>query len=249
MNYLNMLTQLGIGSAHPGGYTSTLKLIDSISLKPGCSILEVGCGTGRTACLLAQKGYQVTAIDLHPEMIEKALHRNKFLQQNITFEVGDICAIPSASNQFDMVLAESVTNFADAQQAISEYYRVLKPGGTLYDREVIYLNPMAQDNVDDLQKFLGFAQLFSAEEWIAVLESQRFTDIRLTDVKLMDERAAIEEHNYPDQYQLVSEGAYSNVLLWQTSLQYTQLFDRNQGFLGSAVLTGEKPQDGVAFAP
>ena len=104
MNYLNMLTQLGIGSAHPGGYSSTLKLLDSISLKSGCSILEVGCGTGRTACLLAQKGYQVTAIDVRPEMIEKARHRSKVQQLNITFEIGDICAIPFADNHFDMVL-------------------------------------------------------------------------------------------------------------------------------------------------
>lgn len=240
MNYLNMLTQLGISSAHPGGYSSTLKLLDSISLKPGCSILEVGCGTGRTACLLAQKGYQVTAIDLHPEMIEKALHRNKFLQQNITFEVGDICAIPFADNQFDMVLAESVTNFANAELAISEYYRVLKPGGTLYDREVIYLNLMTQNNVDDLLAFLGFTQLLSAEDWLAILKSQKFTNIQLSDVKLMDERATNDEHNYPDEYQIVSEGAYSNALLWQTSLQYTELFNRNQGLLGSAVLTGVK---------
>lgn len=103
---------------------------------------------------------------------------------------------------------------------------------------------MTQDNLDDLLAFLGFPQLLSAEEWLAVLKSQQFTDIRLSDVKLMDERVVNDEHNYPDEYQLVSGGAYSNVLLWQTSLQYTEIFDRNQGLLGSAVLAGEKPQDG-----
>lgn len=240
MNYLNMITQLGIGSAHPGGYSSTLKLLDLISLKPGCSILEVGCGTGRTACLLAQKGYQVTAIDVRPEMIEKALHRNKVQQLNVTFEVGDLCALPFADNHFDVVLAESVTNFANAKLAVSEYYRVLKPGGTLYDCEVICLEPMTPDNLDYLLAFLGFAQLLSAEEWLAVLKSQQFTDIRLFDIKLMDERAVNDEYNFPDEYQLVSEGAYSNALLWKTSLEYSEILNRNQGLLASAVLSGEK---------
>jgi len=237
-----MLTQLGISSAHPGGYSSTLKLLDSISLKPGCSILEVGCGTGRTACLLAQKGYQVTAIDLSSEMIDKALHRNKMQQLNITFQVGDIKAIPFADNQFDVVLIESVTNFVNAKLAVSEYYRVLKPRGTLYDREMICLKPLTPDNLDDLLSFLGITQLFSAEEWLAVLRSQQFTNIRLSDVKLMDERADNDEHNFPDEYHLVSEGAYSNALLWQTSLQYSEIINRNKGSLGSAVMVGEKPQ-------
>lgn len=47
-----------------------LKLIESL-VPQGAKILDVGCGTGRHAIPLAQKGYQVTGIDSSPEMLDE----------------------------------------------------------------------------------------------------------------------------------------------------------------------------------
>jgi SAM-dependent methyltransferase len=239
LKYLDMLTHLGIGSAHPGGFAFTLKMLDTIPLQPGSSILEVGCGTGRTACLLAQKGFQVYAVDLRPGMIEKAKKRSELQQVKVDFAVGDICRLPFGDNQFDLVLAESVTNFADASAAVSEYYRVLKPGGMLYDSEVIRLHDVTGGIKDELVEFLGIAQLLSAEEWGAILEAQGFTDIRLS-VSPMEELSAQDDLNHPDEHQIVSEGAYIDASVWHTSLTYTDMMDQSRDFLGSAVLVGSK---------
>jgi SAM-dependent methyltransferase len=47
-------------------------LLEELSLPPGASILDVGCGTGRHAIELARRGYAVTGLDLSLEMLARA---------------------------------------------------------------------------------------------------------------------------------------------------------------------------------
>ncbi len=47
-------------------------LLEELSLQPGGSVLDVGCGTGRHAIALAQRGYAVTGLDLSSEMLSRA---------------------------------------------------------------------------------------------------------------------------------------------------------------------------------
>ena len=41
-------------------------------LQPGCSILDIGCGTGRDSRALSEEGFKLTGIDLSPEMLAEA---------------------------------------------------------------------------------------------------------------------------------------------------------------------------------
>jgi SAM-dependent methyltransferase len=50
-------------------------LLEELSLEPGSSILDVGCGTGRHAIELAKRGHAVTGIDLSSEMLSKAAEK------------------------------------------------------------------------------------------------------------------------------------------------------------------------------
>jgi SAM-dependent methyltransferase len=47
-------------------------LLEELSLQPGSSILDVGCGTGRHSLELAKRGYTVTGLDLSSEMLARA---------------------------------------------------------------------------------------------------------------------------------------------------------------------------------
>lgn len=47
-------------------------ILEELDLPPGGHILDVGCGTGRHAVLLAQRGYQVTGVDLSSSMLDEA---------------------------------------------------------------------------------------------------------------------------------------------------------------------------------
>jgi SAM-dependent methyltransferase len=47
-------------------------ILDELNLPPGCSILDMGCGTGRHAVEFAKRGYQVTGVDISSGMLAEA---------------------------------------------------------------------------------------------------------------------------------------------------------------------------------
>ena len=101
----------------------------------GCTILEAGCGTGRWVYHLAPMGYHLELLDFSGEMVRHAEANvtKQGLEKNVTgYHVQDICDMTAlADNSFDVVLALgmplSLCN--DPRQAVSEMFRITKPGG------------------------------------------------------------------------------------------------------------------------
>ena len=58
-------------------------LLEELSLQPGGSILDVGCGTGRHSIELAKRGYAVTGLDLSSEMLARAADAAKSAAVNV----------------------------------------------------------------------------------------------------------------------------------------------------------------------
>ena len=93
--------------------------------------LDLACGTGDIAFLLADEGAVVTGLDLTPRMIELA--RDKARERGAAstrFLVGDMTALPFAAARFDVVTTGyGLRNVPDLERAIVEVRRVLAPGG------------------------------------------------------------------------------------------------------------------------
>ena len=95
-------------------------------------ILDIGCGAGITALELAHKGYEVSGIDLAPNMIQRA--RAEARQRNIVcdFRVGIAENLPYPGQSFDVLLALGLLgNILDDRLALTEMARVLKSRGRL----------------------------------------------------------------------------------------------------------------------
>jgi len=60
-------------------------LLEELSLQPGASILDVGCGTGRHSIELAKRGYAVMGIDLSSEMLARAADAAKAANVNVNW--------------------------------------------------------------------------------------------------------------------------------------------------------------------
>jgi SAM-dependent methyltransferase len=238
MDYLDMLSKLGVGNAHPGGYAETLKQLEKHPLPIGSRVLEVGCGTGRTACLLVEKGCIVTALDIRPEMVAKARLRAERLHAQLQFIEGDACNLPFADHEFDVVMVESVSNFADTRKALSEYHRVLKPGGVLYDREVIKWKKMPKDVYSSICRFYGITSLLTVEEWQERLESAGFSRAHHDDKRPFPPNMWEDMVNHPDPIKLADEQALLDPQIWQLSIEYDQLMESYLDYLGYAVLIG-----------
>jgi len=72
-------------------------------LAPRMTVLEIGCGRGRTAAWLAERGLQVVALDISPYVIEQA--RKRFCNQpDLEFRCADVCVPANLSTVFDVIL-------------------------------------------------------------------------------------------------------------------------------------------------
>jgi len=80
-----------------------------LEAQPGTRVLDVGCGVGRWSRLLANRGAQVTGIDISPTMIAEARRRaaHAGLQSRCRFETQDLSGL-DAGGEFDLVLAVTV---------------------------------------------------------------------------------------------------------------------------------------------
>ncbi|WP_379967919.1 class I SAM-dependent methyltransferase [Ectobacillus sp. sgz5001026] len=180
--YLDLLAQLGVSSAHPGGFSLTTHLLSYLPLSSQCSVLDAGCGTGRTAINIANKyGCHTVAIDLNPTMIAKA--KQNILRECATISLlqGTVEALPFNSGTFDVVLSESVIAFTNVQQTIAELRRVLRPGGYLACIEMCVERQLRQEEQDELRSVYGTKEFLTSMQWYYYLQQSGFSDIRMVE--------------------------------------------------------------------
>ena len=107
------------------------KIMDAAGLTEGDNLLEVGCGTG----VLAREAVQrvgpdgsVTGMDLSESMLGVA----RSISPEVDFQQGNAVDLPFADESFDITVASFMLMFVpDQALAVSEMWRVLKPGGRL----------------------------------------------------------------------------------------------------------------------
>jgi ubiquinone biosynthesis O-methyltransferase len=137
---------------------------DLFTPEKGMTILDCGCGTGNFSIKLAEKGAQVTGVDLSTEMMGVAKEKARRSELNINFVEADICNLTFPDNSFDAVFTMAVFEaIPDSQRAFQEMMRVLKPGkflligtirkdaawGRSYEKRV-------QENPDSIWRFSTF---------------------------------------------------------------------------------------------
>lgn len=111
------------------------RLIDILGLHSGARILDVPCGQGRHAHLLAEAGFRVDGLDFSKDLL--ALARSRGVGPTLHYRRGDMRRLPQIwTGRFDAVL-NLFTSFgffanpADDRRVVAEFARVLRPEGTL----------------------------------------------------------------------------------------------------------------------
>ena len=123
-------------------------IIDAARLGPGRTALEIGCGTGLFTEYFAASGASLVALDLSPELLDKARAR-RLPADRVRLEVrqfesvtlGDPFVQAWAPGGFDAIIGSSVLHHLDIPVAIESSVRLLKPGGRLAFAEPNLLNP------------------------------------------------------------------------------------------------------------
>ena len=127
-----------IDEFHLGGREATEALAEFMQLRSGMHLLDVGCGIGGPARYFAERGFQVTGVDLTEEFVRVAVsltHMVK-LDHKAQFRRASALELPFAPGTFDGAYEIHVgMNIADKAGVFREVARVLKPGArfTIYD--------------------------------------------------------------------------------------------------------------------
>ncbi|MFV2013416.1 MULTISPECIES: SAM-dependent methyltransferase [unclassified Micromonospora] len=113
----------------------TRKAADSLRLRPGERLLDVGCGLGAPAIQLASEyGVRVTGVNFSVGQIAEAQARAEKagLTGQVSFRSINFSALDFTDGSFDaMVAMESLVYVNDLVEALRGLHRVLRPGGRL----------------------------------------------------------------------------------------------------------------------
>ena len=152
--------QLGaMDQFHTRGHAATAELAELAGIEPRHRVLDLGCGIGGPARMLAEsRGCRVTGVDLSEGFIEAAryLSLRTGQEQRVEFHCASALALSVPDASFDVVLLQHVAmNIADRERLYREVRRVLAPGGRFATYDVVrgegephYPAPWAHDPQD-----------------------------------------------------------------------------------------------------
>ncbi|MEK7202228.1 MAG: class I SAM-dependent methyltransferase [Patescibacteria group bacterium] len=119
--------------SRPDWDKATANIIKAM-LTPHADVLDVGCGYGRIAILLAKDGYHVTGIDLSKKLIERARITVRKEKLSSIFDLGSMTQLPYSENSFDAAIClwsafSELLGGTEQRQALREMFRVIRPNG------------------------------------------------------------------------------------------------------------------------
>jgi arsenite methyltransferase len=156
-------------------------------LQPGQTVLDLGSGGG-IDCFLAARQVgpegRVIGVDMTPAMLAKAnRNRAKVGLDNVEFRLGEIEALPVATESVDVVISNCVINLSPDKAAVfREAFRVLRPGGSLAVSDLVTQGCLTPEQRSDMN---GWAACVSGAEevtdYVAAIRAAGFRDISVRD--------------------------------------------------------------------
>ncbi|MGY1633809.1 class I SAM-dependent methyltransferase [Geodermatophilus sp. SYSU D01186] len=128
--YDPMTRLLGVQQVHR-------RLLDQAALRPGQTVLEIGCGTGNLLLDAKQTQPAATAVGVDPDLSALARAQRKATRRGLAVQLdrGHAEELPYADDSVDVVLSSFMLHHVPAgeqETAVREVVRVLRPGGALH---------------------------------------------------------------------------------------------------------------------
>ncbi|MGC8624653.1 MAG: arsenite methyltransferase, partial [Phycisphaerae bacterium] len=161
------------------------------SLRPGETVVDLGCGGGLDVFLAAAKvgpTGKVIGIDMTPSMIERARKNAAHGPDgkpctNIEFILATIDNTTLASGIADCVISNCVINLAPDKSAVMrEMFRILKPAGRLAVSDIALKQPLPEELAGNIGAYVGcIAGAVMIDEYRRLLADAGFSSITVID--------------------------------------------------------------------
>jgi SAM-dependent methyltransferase len=157
------------------------------SLKPGETVLDLGCGGGLDVFLAARRvgpAGKAIGVDMTPEMIDRA-RKNALAQRlsNVEFHLAQIDRLPVADNSVACIISNCVINLAPDKSAVfREMFRVLKPGGRVAVSDIALKKPLPQEVAANVMAYIGcIAGAIGIADYERELKNAGFQAVHIVD--------------------------------------------------------------------
>ncbi|MDN3354697.1 class I SAM-dependent methyltransferase [Actinomadura sp. DC4] len=160
------------------GQRITRRVVDSLGLRSGDHLLDVGCGPGGPAVLAAElTGARVTGVSISSYDVSAATRRaeESGLGDRLEFHHGDYMALTFPDASFDAVMAiESLLSAPDLDHVLGEFFRLLRPGGAVALCHCTKEAEMSEELMEQFKASNMANQLPTLPEWIEALRRAGF---------------------------------------------------------------------------
>jgi SAM-dependent methyltransferase len=169
---------LGLSCGNPTAFAS---------LRPGETVLDLGCGGGLDVLLAAIRvgpTGRAIGVDMTPEMLARARQNaEKQRLSNTAFHLAAIDKLPLPDGSVDCVISNCVINLASDKPAVfREIYRVLKAGGRLAVSDIALKQPLPPELAQDVMAYIGcIAGALLIEDYENGLRSAGFEAVQVVD--------------------------------------------------------------------
>jgi len=159
----------------PGGRELAFEMIAGMALSPASRVLDVGCGLGGSAFVMARDfGLCVDAIDLSHNMLALA-------EDQVSLQWGD-CLELDCIDRYDAIYSRDVfLHIADKSRLFSVLNAALKPGGQLLFSDYCCAPKPWNDEFSAYVEERGYS-LHTTDEYAELIESAGFRQINALDV-------------------------------------------------------------------
>ncbi len=179
--------------------TDVTKLLDyqieSIGLEKGQRVLDAGCGVcGPARYFVKHAGVEVEALTISEDQVEKATKyiKEEGLEEKVHVTLGDYHQLEKyyESDSFDVVyFLESFGHAVNHEQVINSAWGMLKPGGTLYIKDLFVKEPALPSLAEDIRrevKNINDAYRYNVADLYEVLRYIRKKGYILSSLKTID---------------------------------------------------------------
>ena len=164
---------------HPGGLHATRLLAERCKISSDMTILDGGCGSGRSDIFLAKRyGCRIVGIDIDPGTLLKAQAEaiSNDVGDRVAFRVADANDLPFADQTFDGAVFQAALIFTDKTKALQSVNQKVRPGGFLGVIELAWKKPPTETIITQVRETLCSAATNTEthEKWILLLRQYGF---------------------------------------------------------------------------
>lgn len=238
---------------HLGGRVATQALVDMCHVDSTSRVLDVGCGAGDTACLIAEQyGCRVQGIDLSEVMIAKAKDkaRRRGLEGLVEFRAADAFELPFEEDSFDVVIVESVLTPlpGDKEQALREMIRVVRTGGLIGVNETTVDPSASEEWLALLAEHPAMHGYFTPQTLANLLEESGLQVVEMIEAQYVDTPKVLKDMGLRGVLSFMLR-AYPKILLKllrdaryrKASRIDDAMTKRGKEYMGYVLIVGQKP--------